>query len=98
MVLKDIIFKDFSEENDFMDEDYVNAWSKPGTLSRLLKLARTIAALCRNAKRSSNDYTNAINDWEMDLEYLKHEFYEPWIKKEALTVAIDNFKWPETKA
>ncbi|GAB0151613.1 hypothetical protein [Marinobacterium sp. BA1] len=96
LVLKDIIFKEFSEENNFMDEGYINAWSNPGTLPRLLKLARTIAALCRNAKRSSHDYTNAINDWESDLAYLKTEFYEPWIQKEAIGQAIEQLKWPET--
>lgn len=96
IVLKDIIFKEFTEDDDFMDDDYINTWSSPGTLPRLLKLARTIAALCRNAKRSSHDYTNAINDWESDLTYLKTEFYEPWIQKEAIGQAIEQLKWPET--
>lgn len=53
---------------------YINSWGESNSIERLLKLARTIAALCRNAKRSPNDYDMAIDHWESDLDFLKKKY------------------------
>jgi cold shock CspA family protein len=56
--------------------EYLNEWSDPGTASRLQKLAVTIAALTRNARRRlDSQIETAIMHWEHDLEYLYNEFY-----------------------
>ncbi|VVN47356.1 hypothetical protein [Pseudomonas fluorescens] len=73
----------------YFDEGYLGEWAKPCSLERLLKMAKTIAALCRNAKRSSGNFTQAISDWEEDLEYLRRTHYETFLNLQAL-------KWPES--
>lgn len=79
-----------SEEinHDYFNSDYISQWSEPNTIERIIKLAKTIAALCRNAKRSSFDYSNAIIDWESDLSYLKAKYYTPLFPQ--------NSEWPNT--
>ncbi|WP_443479031.1 hypothetical protein ACLIMP_26115 (plasmid) [Novosphingobium aerophilum] len=67
------------------DLAYMLAWDRPATASRLRKLADTLAALIRNAKRrQSIKLDAAIYDWERDLTYLKEEFY----------VGRYDFSWP----
>jgi hypothetical protein len=67
---------------------YLLSWGDPNSISRLMKLAKTIAALCRNAKRSKADYLEAIENWTEDLAYLKENYYEK-VKESALET------WPE---
>lgn len=74
---------------DLFEKRYIGEWSTPSSLGRLMKMARTIAALCRNAKRSPHNFIQAINDWERDLEYLRRTYYHTFLNLEALT-------WPET--
>jgi hypothetical protein len=51
--------------------DYMDEWGEPATVPRLKKLAETIAALTRNAKRRRDtQMLAAIRDWEADLEFL----------------------------
>jgi hypothetical protein len=55
---------------------YLAEWSRPGTSFRLRKLAETLAAFTRNAKRRREaNLDSAIADWEEDLEFLFHKFY-----------------------
>lgn len=55
---------------------YLDQWSAPSSPARLQKLAETIAALTRNAKRRRDSRMQAaIRDWERDLEYLYMEYY-----------------------
>jgi hypothetical protein len=64
---------------------YTEEWAAPGTPARLQKLAVTLAALARNAKRNrSRDYRQAIEEWEADLEYLHAAYY----------VGRFGFAWP----
>lgn len=64
---------------------YTKEWSKPETSARLQKLAVTLAALTRNAKRNRDrNYTQAIADWEEDLRYLHSAYY----------VGRFGFSWP----
>ncbi|NQD72895.1 MULTISPECIES: hypothetical protein [unclassified Pseudomonas] len=73
----------------YFDKSYLSEWAKPSSLERLMKMARTIAALCRNAKRSPGNFTQAICDWEEDLEYLHRTYYKTFLNLQALN-------WPET--
>lgn len=58
---------------------YISAWGSPDSSSRLQKMAESMAAFCRNAKRqpNQNSYRTAIGHWVADLDYLKSEYYEP---------------------
>ena len=42
------------------------------------KLAESIAAFTRTAKRSPNDLDQAVREWEDDLNYLKTTLYDRW--------------------
>ena len=56
--------------------NYLNEWGNAGTPQRLQKLAETIAALTRNAKRRRDSVmATAIGHWEQDLKYLYDEYY-----------------------
>jgi hypothetical protein len=60
-------------------------WGAPASAKRLQKMANSIAAFSRNAKRNrSLDYSVAIDDWEYDLDFLYREYY----------IGYFNFGWP----
>ncbi|MCZ7468148.1 hypothetical protein M0412_08755 [Agrobacterium sp. O3.4] len=62
-------------------------WGTPNSLRRLHKLAETIAAFVRNAKRRQNpSYRRAIGEWEHDLQRLHDTLY----------VGRFDFSWPAT--
>jgi hypothetical protein len=55
---------------------YLSKWGEPNSAKRLQKLAESIAAFTRNAKRRNRgSFTKAIQDWETDLAYLKRTYY-----------------------
>ncbi|WP_343827311.1 hypothetical protein [Sphingopyxis soli] len=55
---------------------YMREWSDPGSAARLRKVAETLAAFVRNAKRKrGGSMDSAIADWERDLDYLFHTYY-----------------------
>ncbi len=55
---------------------YLNEWGEPNSAERLKKLADSIAAFTRNAKRrKKGNFGQAIEDWEADLAYLKRTYY-----------------------
>lgn len=67
---------------------YLREWGKPQSAARLQKMAETLAALSRNAKRKkSAQMRSAIKSWDQDLEFLYQNFY------------IDrfNFAWPTNR-
>lgn len=68
----------------FFPLPYLQEWGMPGTSSRLKKMANTIAAEVRNAKRRTADIDQAISEWEADLLYLYQTLY----------VGKFRFKWP----
>lgn len=69
------------------DRAYVSEWGEPQTPERLKKLADSIAAFTRNAKRRNNpNFEQAIRDWETDLAYLKRNYYDN----------RSSFRWPQT--
>ncbi|WP_281926767.1 hypothetical protein [Roseibium album] len=65
--------------------EYLEQWGEPKSVARLKKLAETIAALTRNAKRrDASRLSTAIGDWEDDLDFLYVEFY----------IGRFGFSWP----
>lgn len=66
---------------------YYLEWGKPLTAQRLKKLANTLAALTRNAKRRDTvSCAKAIDDWERDLVLLRERYYLDFF----------HFGWPAT--
>ncbi len=65
---------------------YMDEWGDPSTCDRLRKMAESIAAFCKNMKRKHDPSAEAIDDWETDLEWLRHTFY----------LGKCQFHWPET--
>jgi hypothetical protein len=69
------------------DRAYYLEWGNPRTPRRLNKLANTLAALTRNAKRrDAVSYAKAIDDWEHDLALLRERYYLDFF----------HFGWPAT--
>jgi hypothetical protein len=67
--------------------EYMAEWGRPRTGPRLQKLAESIAALTRNAKRRrGTDLSTAVDEWEADLQYLRAEHY----------LGRYDFAWPTT--
>lgn len=65
---------------------YRQSWGKPGSSTRLLKMAESLAAFCRNAKRRPHEMQLAISHWEEDLDWLKRTYYD----------GNQVFEWPST--
>ena len=71
------------------DQNYVNSWGGAKTGARLKKMAQSIAAFCRSARRRDEDGNDlAIEEWEEDLDWLKTTYYDGKFDRQ--------FKWPET--
>ncbi len=71
-ILDHIISCDISDEGVKNVED----WHQPDTMGRLIKTARVLASLCRNAKRREDNFELAIQHWESDLIYLKEKYFD----------------------
>ncbi len=57
-------------------QSYMDEWGSPKSSQRLYKIAYTIAALVRNAKRKTRaDMRCAISEWESDLSWLRDKYY-----------------------
>ena len=66
---------------------YLDEWGRSWSVLRLKKMAETIAALTRNAKRRRDlRMQAAVRDWEKDLRFLYEEYY----------VGKFQFGWPAT--
>lgn len=52
-------------------EAYVREWGPPTSRHRLQKMVNSISAFARNARRRTADFSEAIADWEGDLEWLR---------------------------
>lgn len=87
---RQILDKIFLQPLPYMkDSLYLSEWGEPNTYKRLKKLAESIAAFTRNAKRrKKRDLSKAIQEWESDLAYLKQNFYD--------NDSRFYFKWPST--
>lgn len=70
-----------------LPSSHLALWGLPQSRRRLQKMAETIAAFVRNAKRRQNpSYGRAIGDWEHDLQRLHDTLY----------VGRFDFVWPKT--
>ena len=70
-------------------------WGFPASPRRLRKIAESIAAFTRNAKRNRRgDYRQAVADWERDLQFLHAEYYLPMFD---IHLSSLQFVWPETE-
>lgn len=69
-------------------DEYMRHWSEPRSAARLKKMAESLAAFTRNAKRKSLcDYRDAVADWEIDLDYLFRTYYRGHF----------GFAWPDVQ-
>lgn len=67
--------------------DYMASWGRPATVQRLQKMAESLAAFTRNAKRRNDErMDDAIKHWEADLLFLHDRYY----------VGKFRFGWPDT--
>jgi hypothetical protein len=67
---------------------YLAEWGEPRTSQRLQKMAESLAAFARNAKRRQHrGFSHAVQCWETDLNFLYTEFY----------VGHFFFEWPSSK-
>lgn len=65
---------------------YMDEWAQPRSPQRLEKMAHSLAAFIRNAKRRrSPSLRQAINEWTIDLERLREIYY----------VGHFRFAWPD---
>ncbi len=74
------------------DSEHMQKWNTARTPYRLQKMANTIASLTKNRKKERNGsekYRYAISDWEVDLAWLKKEYYDKMSFQ---------FQWPSTYA
>ncbi|WP_343784474.1 hypothetical protein, partial [Erythrobacter ramosus] len=55
--------------------EYMESWGDRGSPKRLEKMAESIAAAVKSAKRRSADFSVAIQHWEEDLSYLHAAYY-----------------------
>lgn len=82
-ILNFLFLKD--DLRDVSDAEYAAEWGHPMSSTRLRKLAESLAAFTRNAKRRNDaNMEQAIEEWEEDLDYLRKTFYERW----------GDFPWP----
>ena len=90
---RQIILREVYENQlpNVMDSDYMAQWGRPQSAKRLKKMAESLAAFAKNAKRkrSQGNFDVAIADWEEDLAWLKKEFYDGVYSKV--------FSWPNLK-
>ncbi len=90
-VRRQILVQVFSRElPPFHSRSYMDEWCDPGTPGRLRKLAHSIAAFARNAKRRNTaNMRRAVTEWESDLRYLHDKIY-------IRMFAFERFDWPST--
>jgi hypothetical protein len=70
-----------------LGQSYIAKCGPPNSLARLKKMADSIATFARNAKRKrSSSMAESIRHWEMDLAWMKQEWYRPGM----------GFDWPGT--
>lgn len=55
-------------------ESYIREWGSPGSNQRVVKMYNAVTAFSRNAQRRNADYSEAIADWESDLDWLESTY------------------------
>lgn len=86
-ILRDLFYK--VDLPRVENQAYVDEWGAPESGSRLRKMAHSIAAFCRGARRRDEYAMSlAIEEWEEDLAWLKTTYYDGKYDRQ--------FQWPET--
>ena len=66
-------------------KEQAEQWAKPKSPARLQKIANSLAAFARNARKKDDpSLETAISHWEADLTHLKEQFYDEQY----------SFEWP----
>lgn len=61
---------------NLISQEYMLTWGAPNSAIRLKKMANSIAAFTRNARRNNPIvFIVAIDEWEADLLFLKYTYY-----------------------
>jgi hypothetical protein len=82
-----LLVKAFSGNIPWVESDeYMKDWGKPRTRRRLWRMSNHVGWLARSWRRLPS-HRVAVNDWTSDLDFLKREYYRPWMR----------FKWPEVR-
>jgi hypothetical protein len=70
-------------------QTYVDSWGAAKSGARLKKMAQSIAAFCRSARRRDEyGMSLAIEEWEEDLAWLKTTYYDGKFDRQ--------FQWPDS--
>ena len=78
---------ELNEIPNFAPSEFVAEWGSSSSARRLKKMAYSMAAFCKNAKRKRRSImTRAVENWEDDLAWLKIQYYDGKFDKE--------FNWP----
>jgi hypothetical protein len=86
-ILRDLFYK--VDLPKVENQAYVDEWGTPESGARLRKMAQSIAAFCRGARRRDEFALSvAIEEWEEDLAWLKTTYYDGKFDRQ--------FQWPET--
>lgn len=66
----------FESNLKVLPNDVRKKWGEASSAARLKKIADSLAAFSRNAKRKTEaNYVQAIKDWQTDLDFLYQEYY-----------------------
>lgn len=89
---REILDSAFNEKLPHVEsKDYMAEWGQPGSRRRLRRIARLIAwqvgGARGRAEKLGHDMSAATRDWLDDLEWMKRDLYEPWMR----------FRWPDIK-
>lgn len=77
--------------------EYMNEFGIPKSPQRLHKMADFLASMARNYKRNEHaDYSQAIADYESDLEYLYNKYYVGAFQFDQHPSNAGRFGWPDT--
>jgi hypothetical protein len=87
-----ILERTFRGQLKFVEsKEYMQQWGQPGSRGRLRRIARLIAwqvgGARGRAEKLGHDMSAATRDWLDDLEWMKRDLYEPWMR----------FRWPDIK-
>lgn len=87
-------------QHDNSDEymrEYMREFAAPQSPQRLRKMADFLASMARNCKRKEHaDYSQAIADYESDLEYLYNKYYVGAFQFDQHPSNAGRFGWPDT--
>lgn len=77
-------------------DGYMREFAAPKSPQRLRKMADHLAAMARNYKRNEHaDYSQAIADYESDLEYLYDKYYSGVFHFDRHPSDASYFDWPQ---